>query len=209
MMVPMGERSRSRPRLLLLLPAALLVSLIGLGLWLALRADGPAPRDEEARHEADDRGPAGGARGSTPGPGAPARPAPASRQGADAGGARGPTSGGAEEPVRDPSPDDSHDGPVHPHPITEQHQRIFRENQLIGALDGAMDVRDGAGMRRLLQRYRQEYPDDPSALQSGYELIADCLEHPGPAARAAAQRYYDTERGSTLRRFVARHCLEP
>jgi hypothetical protein len=71
-----------------------------------------------------------------------------------------------------------------------------------------MDVHDGPGLRRLLQQYRREYPEDPKALQHGYELIADCLGHPGPAARAA-QRYYDTERGPTLRRFVSRHCLEP
>jgi hypothetical protein len=98
-------------------------------------------------------------------------------------------------------------GPLHPHPITPQHERIFRENQLIGALYGAMDVKDGPGVRKLADQYRQEYPEDPNQLQQGYDIIADCLEHPGPGASAAGQRYYDVERGSILRRFVARHCL--
>jgi hypothetical protein len=108
-----------------------------------------------------------------------------------------------------PGPDDPRpDAPVHPHPITPQHLRIFRENALLGQLDGAMDVKDAAGLRKLLQTYREEYPEDPQQLQSGYELIANCLDRPGEATRAAAQKYFDEERGSTLRRFVLRHCLE-
>ena len=186
---------------MIVLPAAVLAILIGVALWLASRSRGPAPSDAEARHALLANGPS-----AAP----PARSmALGARAPADAGGDRSSRKAAGQVPVRDPSPDDSHDGPVHPHPLTEQHQRIFRENQLIGALDGAMDVKDGPGLRRLLLQYRQEYPEDPSALQAGYEVIADCLEHPGPAARAAAQRYDDIERGSTLRRFVARHCLEP
>ena len=187
--------------MMILVPAAVLAILIGVALWLVFRSRESAPSGAEARDELP-----ASERSAAP---LPAAPSLAPRAPADAGAERSSGSAGGEVPVRDPSPDDSHDGPVHPHPITEQHQRIFRENQLIGALDGAMDVNDGPGLRRLLLQYRQEYPEDPNALQTGYEIIADCLEHPGPAARAAAQRYYDVERGSTLRRFVARHCLEP
>ena len=97
---------------------------------------------------------------------------------------------------------------MRPHPITPEHERIFRENNLIGELNGAMDVKDAAGLRRLLQQYRDEYPEDAHVLQDGYELIASCLEHPGPQARAAAQRYYDTELDSGLRRYIRRNCLE-
>ena len=39
-------------------------------------------------------------------------------------------------------------------------------------------------------------------------VAAECLDHPGPAATAAAQRYYDRERGSILRRYIRRTCLE-
>lgn len=100
------------------------------------------------------------------------------------------------------------EGPMHPHPITPQHERIFHENNLIGNLNGAMDVKDFAGMRGLLKQYREEYPEDAHVLQDGYELIANCLEHPGPEIRAVAQRYYDQQLDSGLRRYIRRHCLE-
>jgi hypothetical protein len=99
--------------------------------------------------------------------------------------------------------------PRHPHPITPAHERIFRENDFIGSLNGAMDVKDAPGMRRLLARYRAEYPEDALAVQAGYALIADCLERPGAESAAAARRYYETETASTLRRYVRRHCLTP
>jgi hypothetical protein len=95
-----------------------------------------------------------------------------------------------------------------PHPITAQHARIFRENNLIGDLNGAMDVKDAAGLRRLLAQYRDEYPEDAHVLQDGYELIASCLENLTPETRARAQRYYDEQLDSGLRRYIRRHCLE-
>ena len=95
-----------------------------------------------------------------------------------------------------------------PHPITPTHQRIFRENNLIGNLNGAMDVKDVAGLRALLKQYRDEYPEDAHVLAEGYQLIADCLEHPGAEARRVAQRYYDEQLDSGLRRYIRRHCLE-
>jgi hypothetical protein len=95
-----------------------------------------------------------------------------------------------------------------PHPITPTHERIFRENSLIGDLNGAMDVKDVAGLRALLKQYRDEYPEDAHVLADGYQLIADCLEHPGAETRAVAQRYYDEQRDSGLRRYIRRHCLE-
>ncbi len=106
--------------------------------------------------------------------------------------------------ANDPRPD----GPVHPHPITPQHQRIYRENRLVGELNGAMDVKDVPALRKLLEEYRRDYPEDDNMLQDGYAVIADCLEHPGEATRAAATQWAETHRGSTLRRFVNRHCLE-
>ena len=95
---------------------------------------------------------------------------------------------------------------MHPHPVTPEHQRIFRENRLIQTLNDAMDSKDVPALRRALASYRSEYPEDANGLQTGYELIANCIEH-GAEYRAAAQRYFDEERGSSLRRFVRRHCL--
>lgn len=94
------------------------------------------------------------------------------------------------------------------HPITPEHQRIYRENNLIGDLNDAMDSADAAGLRSRLQQYRDEYPEDAHVLQDGYALIADCLERLGPETRARAQRYYDEELASGLRRYIRRHCLE-
>jgi hypothetical protein len=109
--------------------------------------------------------------------------------------------------VPDVDTDTRHVPGAHPHPITEQHQRIFRENALIGSMDGAMDVNDGPGLEALLERYREEYPDDPNLLQEGYQVIANCLQHPGAGSTAAGRAYVERERGSILRRFVERHCL--
>ena len=80
--------------------------------------------------------------------------------------------------------------------------------QLIGNLNGAMDVKDAAGLRELLKQYRDEYPEDAHVLADGYELIANCLERPGPETRNVAQRYYDEQLDSGLRRYIRRHCLE-
>ena len=94
-----------------------------------------------------------------------------------------------------------------PHPITPGRVRIQRENQLIGALNDAVDLSDGSRLRDVLTDYAREFPDDPNHLQLGYKLIADCLESPSAATRAAGREYFKQERGSILRRFVARHCL--
>ena len=84
---------------------------------------------------------------------------------------------------------------MHPHPITPQHQRIYAENRLIGGLNGAMDVKDVPAMRRFLEQYRREYPEDDAELQDGYAVIADCFEHPGAQSRAAAERWlHDAQR---------------
>jgi hypothetical protein len=100
-------------------------------------------------------------------------------------------------------------GPVHPHPITPRHLRIYAENRLIGGIEGAMEVKDTAGMRRLLEQYRREYPEDDNQLQDGYAVIADCLDHRDDATRAAAERWLDLHNGSGAKRFVLRHCIEP
>ena len=105
--------------------------------------------------------------------------------------------------------DDMLDGPRHPHPTTAEHRRIFRENRLIWAINGAMDRGDVAAMRELNGSYKAEFPKDSYSLQAAYALIADCLEQHTPDNRERAQRYFDEERGSTLRRYISRHCLEP
>jgi hypothetical protein len=127
---------------------------------------------------------------------------------------RGPESRPQQQLGRDGVPimaahdDSSAYGPRHPHPITPQHQRIFRENSLIGALNGAMDARDFEAIRRLNEQYKTEYPEDAQLLQPGYDLIAECLQQRTPENRARAERYFNEELASTLRRYVRRYCLE-
>jgi hypothetical protein len=94
------------------------------------------------------------------------------------------------------------------HPITPERQRIQRQNQYIQVLNDAMDLRDGPKLRELALRFQEEGFVDTDKHGEGYLLVADCLERPGEASRAAAQAFWDRERGSTLRRHVKRHCLE-
>jgi hypothetical protein len=100
------------------------------------------------------------------------------------------------------------EGPMHPHPITPEHERIFRENNLVAALNLAVDLQDAVRIRELVVRYRAEYPEDDHVLQDGYEIIADCLEDLDEATRARAQRFWETQIRSQTRRYVRRHCLE-
>jgi hypothetical protein len=99
-------------------------------------------------------------------------------------------------------------GPVHPHPITPEHARLFEENRLFAALSAAMDRRDSVAMRQLLAEYEHEYPEDPQLLQAGFAVIADCIDHPGQTSTGAAQAYYVANKASILRRHVRRHCFE-
>jgi hypothetical protein len=100
-------------------------------------------------------------------------------------------------------------GPVHPHPISPRHQRIFAENRIAFALDDATDAKDVTVMKELLAEYRREFPEDQWQLQDGYAVIIDCLEHPGPESRRAAERWLDQNNGSTVKRSVLRNCMEP
>lgn len=101
------------------------------------------------------------------------------------------------------------EGPVHPHPITPAHERIYRENNLVGALNLAVDLQDSPRIRALLSEYRAEFPEDDHVLQDGYAIIADCLERRDEATRARAAHFWRTQIRSQTRRYVRRHCLTP
>lgn len=113
-----------------------------------------------------------------------------------------------EEPHEDDPPHNENATPEgHPHYITPQHERIFRENNLLGQLSGAMQVGDFIAMRRFNAEYRKDYPEDEHRVQEGYEIIADCLEEPTDARKARAERFWKTQRASIVRRYVRRYCL--
>ena len=196
-----GRFSPSRRRLIVVVVVVVLFGgAIGVGaIWLFWPGH---PHEQAASPPADD-GAAAAVAGAPP---APPRRAPAPP----------PSQPYKEEVVTsdglpivpahdgDPRPD----GPMHPHPITPQHTRLYAENRLVGVLNGAMDVKDVPAMRRFLEQYRREYPEDDNDLQDGYAVIADCFEHPGAPAREAAARWLTAHNGSTLKRWVNRYCLE-
>ena len=187
-----GSSGPPRQRLFALV-GALAITLVAIGYFLR---KGDAP-DAPAPPADDEPAPAAAEPPAPPPPPAPAVP---------------PRAPPKEEVVTSDGlpimpPRGNPDGPVHPHPITPRHERIYAENRLIGSLDGAMDVKDAAGMRRLLEQYRREYPEDDNQLQDGYAVIADCFEKPGAQSRAAAERWISAHNGSPLKRFVNRHCL--
>ncbi len=190
-------RPRAR-RLLQVGGAALLLAGAGLYGGLRQRAGAPARGCEEPVRRARDDGTVARA--------APRRAPVLAARGAPR--PTGPELASDGVPIMGPGTSDSTaDGPRHPHPITPAHRRLFRENALLAELNGAVDGSDAAGLRRLAERYRAEFPEDAQQLQAGYFLIADCLDGAGVDTRARAERYFAEERASLLRRYVQRHCL--
>ena len=106
--------------------------------------------------------------------------------------------------ANDPRPD----GPVHPHPITPQHQRIYARTAWSASSTAPWTSRTCRRCGSCSRSTGATTRKTTTMLQDGYAVIADCLEHPGEATRAAATQWAETHRGSTLRRFVNRHCLE-
>lgn len=94
-----------------------------------------------------------------------------------------------------------------PHPITPEHVRIQNENQMLGALNDATDVKDVARLRQLVEVWKSKHDADPEKYAEAYTVIADCLELRNDESRAKARRFYDENRWSTLRRHIRRHCF--
>jgi hypothetical protein len=183
-----ADSDDEKKRLALFGPLAVVVLLV-LGALFVLRTEG-APKE-----------PVAAAPPPATAPPLAARPAPSMTPALDY------AADGVPFKPADPSIPDP-EGPMHPHPVTPQHERIFRENNLVGAISGAMDRLDTAGMRQLLAEYRTDYPEDSHLLQQGFAVIADCIDHPGAAATAAARVYYTANKASNIRRYVRRHCFE-
>lgn len=104
------------------------------------------------------------------------------------------------------SEDNTQAGPRHPHPIDDTRRRIYRENNLIGTMNQAMDLGRYEELRTLNAQYREDYPEDEHVLQAAYDLIADCQEGLSAERQARAREFWKQHRSSQLRRFVRRHC---
>lgn len=106
-------------------------------------------------------------------------------------------------------------GNEQPHPLTPERELLQQELRLVGALQDALDLEDVPALRSLIARYRAHVPSDENKLAEGYARLADCLQvdhdHRDDelaGVRAAAAAYYESERASTLRRYIRRICLE-
>jgi len=171
-------RSRGRFAALVLLAAAV-------GLWLFK----PAPDAPSVHTRAEPREPE-----VIPAFAAPERMAPT----------RAPLE---DIPVMQAGSEDSTEaGPRHPHPIDATRLRIYRENNLIGAMNQAMDLGRYQELRAINAQYREDYPEDEHVLQTAYDLIADCQEGLSDERQARAREFWKQHRSSQLRRFVRRHC---
>jgi hypothetical protein len=45
-------------------------------------------------------------------------------------------------------------------------------------------------------------------MAEGYEILADCIEHPGIDSTARARRFFEEETYSMMRRPILRTCLD-
>jgi hypothetical protein len=114
----------------------------------------------------------------------------------------------AELGLADPS-DPNPDAAVLPHPLSPERLRDSEQLALFGQVHDAIRQRDATRARELVREHRARFPGDEQWRDhvEAYEIIADCIEYPGPESRAAGQRFVDEQRGSTMRRRVRRACL--
>jgi hypothetical protein len=98
-----------------------------------------------------------------------------------------------------------------PHPITQERRALDRQRGLFISIEGALAAGDVARARKLLREHRAAFDDAGAWLdvREGYEVIADCQEHPGPDASERGARFVAERAGSTLRRRVRKACLGP
>jgi hypothetical protein len=85
---------------------------------------------------------------------------------------------------------------------------LYRDVDLLEAARVALESSEFAKARELLRQHRLEYRETDDDMREGYDIIADCLEKPGPTTTLRARRFYDEQTHSTLRRRVRRACLE-
>jgi type IV secretory pathway VirB10-like protein len=155
----------------------LVAGLAGLVAWFALGRERAAPEDAESVEPAEESTP-------EPPPQPPATPAPSAQ--------------------RDEAP--AADAPV-ARPITPDQERVRRENEILGIVSDALDLGDAGKLRMMAKTYREQNFEGADKIANGYEIIAACLDHPGPISRAPAKYYDDYNRGSILLPYLRRACF--
>ncbi|HEY6081062.1 MAG TPA: hypothetical protein VIW29_19740 [Polyangiaceae bacterium] len=112
------------------------------------------------------------------------------------------------QPVSDGAVPAGFDRTRHAHPITAEHLRLYREDDLLGGAWQALRRRDFQTARQLVAAHQAEYPDSKAHMDEGLLLLADCMQSPSAEHKARAQAFYDSKTYSPLRRRLRRSCLE-
>ncbi len=97
----------------------------------------------------------------------------------------------------------------HPHPITAEHRRLYRDADLIDGAAGALRKHDVAQARVLLADHEREFGSKPGSDTQGLMLLADCIEQRDAASIERAQAFYDRHTHSMVRRQIRKQCLAP
>jgi hypothetical protein len=96
----------------------------------------------------------------------------------------------------------------HPHPITAEHRRLYRDADLIDGAAALLRKGSVAEARALLAQHRAEYSQREGSDNAGLALLADCVERRDAASIGHAQAFYDRYTHSMVRRQIRRQCLE-
>lgn len=107
-----------------------------------------------------------------------------------------------------PEDEHTHELTGAPHPITADHQRLYRDVDLLHAADQAIRLQRYAEARALLAEHHRALPGMSPVEEEGLLLLADCAELRSPASVASVQQFYDRHTASTVRRQLRRGCLE-
>jgi pyruvate/2-oxoglutarate dehydrogenase complex dihydrolipoamide acyltransferase (E2) component len=96
----------------------------------------------------------------------------------------------------------------HPHPITTDHQRLYRDVDLLHAADEAIKAAQYDQARALLAQHHRELGGMSAVEEEGLWLLADCAEHSNAENVERVRSFYEEHRDSTVRRRLRRACLE-
>lgn len=106
------------------------------------------------------------------------------------------------QPASDETPDRT------PHPLTPDHERLYRDVDLLHAADQAIEAGRFAEARALLAQHHRELPGMSVVEEEGLWLLTDCAELRSAANVSRVQAFYDQHSASTVRRRLRRACLE-
>lgn len=96
----------------------------------------------------------------------------------------------------------------HPHPITSDHERLYRDLDLLHAADEAIKAGDYDQARTLLAQHHRELGGMSAVEEEGLWLLADCAQHGRADDIERVRDFYEEHTDSTVRRRLRRACLE-